>query len=653
MTLFENTPCRFPPLAGWIGGLCLLLSLSALAPSVCQAQEQAKILVKSNVAEANVVVDGAVVGETEEDGTVLIGDLTPGERTVELRKSGYWNASQRVTLESGLTKPLSLSLSPRSGGNVGKLIVQTNVEGAAVSLDGQERGETGPEGRFVISGVGPGQHRVVIEKEGYQAASRTVVYEEGQSGLAQTVPFQLVELGAERPPVAGLEPDQTVEAESADEDGVPDSIDTTFPTEDDGAGNEPALFVDAGVADATVQVDDSVYGRTEADGWFRVPVDSGKHQVTVSKEGFSTAQKTARLAAGEERALSLNLQPTYLGQTDTGGVLLFILVLTGGVGLVAAFVVLINRPRGTFGYQVREWMGVSQRTSYKLASWVLHPFQDRRPFDKYYLIRELRSGEFATVHLADDPEASRQVRLRVLDNPYATDSEHAQSFLEGGRILQDLRESAPEAPIVTVYRYGREDWKDDGRPFIAMEYFQGKTLITYMKENKTLSVKEALLIIRQVCIALRAAHEKDICHGHLTPANIILTQEASRPTIKLTGFGERGHRYTTAILTDGHPGSTTSYLAPEKFEHGRGTPQSDMYAVGMLFYKMVTGEPPFVHENPVRIVEMQKEMDPPDLPGHVPATLRPLFYRMVSKDANKRPTAKNVISTLDLIEVVA
>jgi hypothetical protein len=619
---------------------------------MCRAQEQAKILVKTNVAEVSVVVDGAVVGQTDEDGRALIGDITPGQRTVELRKSGYWNASQRVTLEAGLTTPLTLRLNPRTGSNVGNLIVETNVTGAAVRLDGEEMGETGLAGRYVISAVEPGQHRVVVEKEGYQTASRTVEYQEDQVGLTRTVRFQLVEPGVEKPPVAGLDGDQGGEVEIAAGEGIPDSINTAFPTEEDTRGR-PTLVVDAGLADATVQVDDSVLGQTGTDGQLRVPVDSGTHDVAVSKEGFLTAQTTAQLEVGEERALSLNLQRTYLGQTDTGGILLLILVLIGGGGLVAMLVVFINRPRGTLGYQIRGWLGVSRRTSYKLASWVLHPFQDRRPFDKYYLIRGLRSGEFATVYLADDPEASRQVRLRVLDNPYATDSEHAQSFLEGGRILESLQESAPDAPIVTVYRYGREDWKDDGRPFIAMEYFQGKTLITYMKENRSLPVKEALSIIRQVCIALRVAHEKDICHGHLTPANIIVTQEAPRTKLKLTGFGERGHRYTTAILTDGNPGSTTSYLAPEKFEHGRGTWQSDMYAVGMLFYKMVTGKPPFVHENPVRIVEMQKEMEPPELPERVPPTLRPIFYRMVSKDPNKRPTAKNVISTLDLIEVVA
>jgi serine/threonine-protein kinase len=78
-----------------------------------------------------------------------------------------------------------------------------------------------------------------------------------------------------------------------------------------------------------------------------------------------------------------------------------------------------------------------------------------------------------------------------------------------------------------------------------------------------------------------------------------------------------------------------------------------MYALGMLFYKMLTGTPPFIHENPVRIVEMHEEEEPPELPERVPPTIKPVFYRMVSKDPERRPTAKKVISVLDLIQIGA
>jgi len=614
------------------------LLLLLLAPSVCQAQ-LSEILVESNVANAIVVVDGQEVAQTNAEGLAFVEALSPGRHTVELRKPGYWNGSVRVSLEAGLTTPVTLKLRPRSNTSVGNLLVETNVSGALVSIDGEAIGETGPGGEVFVSGVEPGRHRIVVEKDGYGTASSTVVYD--GEGLDRTTRLQLARGEAS----SSLDDQGTITAGA----GIPDSVAASFPSIGGAGPDEPTLIVDAGVAGATVRVNDSIEGRTGRNGQLRVPVDTGQYRVAARKEGLLPAQAEARVDAGEERTLRLNLQQQGPGGPTT---VIFFLVLSmlGLGGIVAVFVLVISGTGGPMVRWLQRTLGVTRRVRYRLARWVRHPFQDRTPFDHYYLIRELRSGEFATVYLADDPERRQRVRLRILDNPYATDEDHAESFLEGGRILQHLHEAEPDSPIVTAYRCGRENGAADGRPFIALEYFRGQTLAAYMKEQGELEVDEALAIIRHLCVGLRVAHEHGIPHGHLTPANIVITHEGPPPPIRLTGFGDRGPRYTTEILTDGYPGNTTSYLSPEKFEDGQGTWQSDMYAVGMLFYKMLTGTPPFVHKNPVRIVEMHKEMSPPDLPERVPSTIKPVFYRMVSKDPNRRPTAKNVISTLDLIQ---
>jgi hypothetical protein len=609
---------------------------------VCPAQ-LSEIIVEANVTDAVVVVDGREVAQTNAEGLAFIEALAPGRHTVELRKPGYWNASVRVRLEPGLTTPVVLELRPRSNSDAGNLLVETNVAGALVSIDGEAMGETGPGGQIFVSGVEPGRHRVVVEKEGYGSASSTVVYD--GTGLDRTTRLQLAEGGGAAPSASG-DDSGTITAGA----GIPDSIAASFPSMGTPGPAEPTLVVDAGVAGATVRVNDSIRGRTGRNGRLRVPVDTGRYRVAARKEGLLPAQATARVGPAEERTLRLNLQQQG-PSGPTSLVLFLVLSLLGLGGIVAVFVLVISGTGGPVVRWLQRTLGVSRRTRYRLARWVRHPLQDRTPFDRYYLIRELRSGEFATVYLADDPERRQRVRLRILDDPYAGDEDHAASFLEGGRILQRLHEAAPDSPIVTAYRCGREHGADDGRPFLALEYFQGRTLMTYTKEQGALDVDEALAIVRQICVGLRTAHENGVPHGHLTPANIIVAHAPPPPTITLTGFGDRGHRYTTEILTDGYPGSTTSYLSPEKFEHGRSTWQSDMYAVGMLFYKMVTGTPPFVHENPVRIVEMHKEEPPPDLPERVPSTIKPVFYRMVSKDPDRRPTAKNVISTLDLIQV--
>lgn len=616
--------------------------MGLLGPSVSRAQ-LSEVLVESNVADATVVVDGAPFAQTNEEGVALVEGLAPGRHTVELRKAGYWNASVRVTLEPGLTTPVVLELRSRSGSGVGNLLVETNVSGAVVALDGEEIGETGPTGQIFVSGVAPGQHQIVARKDGYQSVSRIVTIDE--TGLDRTTRLQLAEATGAAPAADAPEPTITAGTE------LPDSLDPSFPTGGEIRTRQPALVVNAGVAEATVRVDDSVRGRTGPSGQLRVRVDSGQHQVAVSKEGGPSAQATAELDLGEERTVTLDLQQSAQGpRTDTGVVPVLVLSLLGLSVVVIVFVIVISKPGGTVARWLEEGLGVSNQTRYELARWIRHPFEERQRFDRYDLLRELRSGEFATIYLADDSEMRRRVRLRILDDPYAGKPNHVESFLEGGRILQDLRESAPEAPIVTAYRCGRENGDESGRPFLSLEYFRGKTLGTHLKEQDVLAVDDAIAVIRQVCVGLQAAHENDVTHGTLTPATVILTQETPQFEIKLTGFEDRGYKYTTEILTDGYRDRTTSYLSPEKFENGRSTWQSDMYAVGMLFYTMVTGSPPFIHDNPVRIVEMHKDDDPPALPDRVPSTIRPVFYRMVSKDPERRPPAKNVISVLDLVE---
>ncbi len=605
------------------------------------------VLVESNVSNATVAIDGTDLTRTNEEGVALIEALAPGQHTVELRKVGYWNASVRVTLEPGLTTPVVLELRRRKGSDGGSLLLETNVSGTLVLLDGEEIGETSPTGQIFVSGLEPGQHQIVARKEGYESVSRVVTIDE--TGLDRTTRIQMTEVSEGGPsvPSSDDEPEPTITAGQE----IPDSVGASVPTGGTVRTRQPALVVDAKVGDATVRVDDSARGQTGPGGQLRVRADTGQHRVTVKKEGRPAAQATVELGRGDERTLTLDLRRAELAdQTGSGVVPVLLLSLLGLSVVVVVFVVVISKPGGTVVRWLEEGLGLKDETRYELARWIQHPFRDGQPFDRYYLVRELRSGEFATIYLADDPEMRRRVRLRILDDPYAWKPDHVENFLEGGHILQDLRESAPDAPIVTMHRCGRENGADDGRPFLSLEHFQGETLGTQLKDHGVFAVEDAIAVIRQVCVGLQAAHEHEISHGHLTPAAIIVTQEAPRPEIKLTGFGDRGFKYTTEILTDGYPDRTTSYLSPEKFENGRSTWQSDIYSAGMLFYTMVTGSPPFTHDNPVRIVEMHKDVSPPDLPERVPSTIRPVFYRMVSKDADQRPTAKNVVSVLDLVE---
>lgn len=623
----------------WFAGVCVLWMVF-LGPPVGQAQT-ADVLVESSVSDATIRVDGEVVGQTNDEGEALVGALSPGRRTVELRKAGYWNASTRVTLEPELTTRVRLEMRTRAEANGGTLFVETNVSQAVVSVDGEQVGFTGPTGETYATDLGPGPHRVIVQKDGYEPASRTVTFSEPD--LDRTVRLQLVPreggteeaLADESSPASDSERERrgVITAGTGGPPSSPETVDTSGVSSlDDHPGRRARLIVDAGVEGGRVFVNDSSYGRTSTDGRIVVSLVPGPHRIAVEKDGYVPIEKSTRLAAGEEHTVTLHPEPaSALSTVDLPLVSLFFVSLLVLAGVVAAFFIISGWKAGTF------------------TRW----FWGKAHFDRYVVLEMLRRSEFSTVHLANDSVTNQQVALKVLDDPYADKSDHVQQFLEKGRTLQRIRETDPDAPIIDVYRVGRKDDEGDGRPFIALEHLEGDNLLAHLKTTGRLNIPQAVSAIRQVCVGLRAAHNNEVYHGSLSPDNLIVTAVEPGFKIKLIGFGLGGDEYATQAMTDTTVGSAVAYTAPEQLQNGRGDWRSDMYAVGMLFYKLVTGAPPFAAEDPHRVMKMHTEAAPPDLPEHVPSYVKPVFYRMVSKDPDRRPTASRVVSVLDLIQVAA
>ena len=624
--------------ARWGIGLLLLSSMVVLFPPPAQAQ-LSELFVESNVENATILFDGEEVGQTNEEGTAVIGALEPGEHTLEIQKAGYWSASTRVTLEPDLTTRVTLTLMPRPEDQGGSLLINTNVADAVVQVDGEQVGLTGPRGRAYTTGLAPGPHRVVVEKEGYTSASRTVSFDE--PGLDRIVELRLMR-GAATAETSTDEGDQGAEGSPQVEitagGGLPDSLQTVTDTVPESARlGFSQLIVDAGVEGATISVNDSVYGRTEEDGELRVQMSPGDYQIAVRKDGFTSAQTAANLGAGEQRRLSLILKPAATAQAGPLEAMgdnlmyLFIATLLALTGIVAAFVAIAGWEKGVF------------------TRW----FRDSVRFDRYDVLDVLRRTEFTTVHLANDPHQNRQVALTVLDDPYADRPNHVQQFLNKGLRLQKIKETDPNAPVLEVYRVGRKNDGEDGRPFVAHEHLEGETLLNHLKEVGRLDTNQALATIRQICVGLQAAHDIGIHHGSVSPETIIVTQKSPEFKVKLIGFGLAASQPSTQVVTDSVGGSTAAYVAPEQLQNGQGSWRSDMYAVGMLFYKLVTGAPPYADDDPTRVMKRQQQEPRPDLPDSVPEYVKPVFYRMVSKEADRRPKASRVVSVLDLIQSAA
>jgi len=605
MDLSSRPPLLIRRISG-LRGLLLLLAL-LMTPSVCWGQSST-LLVDTNVGEATIRVDGQRMGQTNQKGTALIDTLQAGSYTVELQKAGYWTASSKVQLEPGLTSTVTLNLTARPA-EQGRIQLRANVSGAAVLVDGNAVGKTGPDGWIEASGLASGSHKVVVHKDGYQQMTQTVSLD--SSNWERTLDVQL----AERRTAAAAAPSPDSAAPSAS------------------PRQTARLLIDAGRPDALVRLNDSTRGTTDANGLLSTRVTPGQYTISVDKTDFRPTDTTLYLGAGNQRSLSLPITPRDAGSSGTLPLLSQLSapwLLTGLgllIGVVGAIVALVNLSRtGADGPLLWPWR--------------------RKRFDRYEVHDVIQRSEFSTVYRANDPVEHGPVTLTVLDDPYAADPDHVQPFLDKGQTLRSVHETAPDAPIVDVHRVGRNDDSADGRPFIVFETLDGEALLSHLKNTPTLETAAALSITRQVCTGLKVAHAHDVHHGTLGPENVIVTQDTPEYSIKLVGFGLQSQHNTSHDVG----GGGASYRAPEQLLDGRSDRQSDMYSAGMLFYKLVTGAPPYADENPIRVLKNQEEDPKPDLPDHIPTHVHPVFHSMISKDPERRPTASRVISVLDLLE---
>lgn len=623
----------------WIGTAVLLWGL-LLIPSVCEAQS-AKLLIEANVPGATIELDGRAIGQTNQDGTALIDSLKNGWRTVTLRKTGHWTASSQVRLEPTLTTTVSLTLAPRPTSSQppesrvtenrstesqpekprpqeksGGLRVKTNVANATVLVDGRPARRTDPDGNALLKELSSGPHKISVQKDGFAHATQRITLNE--SGRRRTIWLYLspdVPATANAPPPSDSLPSPN------------DSLPSNPPVES-AAPETAELVVEAGVPDATVFVDDSARGHTNANGVLTLQAAPGTHRIAIRKEGYTPTRTITQLDAGTQNTLTLS--PTrisssnathFLRQWVDDRPLLLASALIGLMGLVIA---------------------VLQLPNWNAASVFRWPWSYER-FDRYALHSVLQRGEFSTVYRADAPQHG-QVALTVLDDPYASDRTQAASFLDKGRTLQQIHETDPDAPLIDVYRIGREGDAADGRPFIVLEHLEGDPLLSHLKDLDTLGTDEALSVMRQVCAGLQVAHANDVHHGHLTPDNVIVTQTAPY-RIKLVGFGVQPQPAAPHDVA----GTPTPYRAPEQLRDGRSDWRSDMYAAGMLFYKIVTGGALHAHAASSRMPKRRPENPTPPLPDRIPDHVTPVFHQMISQDPDRRPTAARVTSVLNLL----
>ena len=247
----------------------------------------------------------------------------------------------------------------------------------------------------------------------------------------------------------------------------------------------------------------------------------------------------------------------------------------------------------------------------------------------YEYVRELGVGGMATVYLAIQTSLDRSVAIKVMKRAGA-DENFEKRFLLEGRTMAKL----PHRNIVGVFDIVQNETIN----YIAMEYLGGGTLSDSMRQG--LSLSEAIAIVVQIGGALQFAHEAGVVHRDLKPANIMFRDPQS-PVLTDFGIARAKDATSTRLTQTGMMIGTPTYMSPEQAMGGDVDGRSDQYSLGILFYEMLTGAPPFGGETPLNVVLAHINQPPPPLP---PAFMhfQPVMDRMLAKDKENRYPDLNV-----------
>ncbi|WP_338265943.1 serine/threonine-protein kinase [Corallococcus caeni] len=263
---------------------------------------------------------------------------------------------------------------------------------------------------------------------------------------------------------------------------------------------------------------------------------------------------------------------------------------------------------------------------------------------EYELRSRIGVGGMGLVYDGIQPLIGKRVAVKVLRPELAHSSEQVARLLAEARAVNAIRHRG----IIDIFGFGQ---LPDGRQYIVMEYLDGQPLDAILAEKGRLPVPEALSLLDEVLAALGAAHGAGVVHRDLKPSNIFLVRQPDGSRyVKLLDFGlaKRGEGPTvrTAQTRTDMVVGTPEYMAPEQARGQSVGPMTDLYAMGVVTFEIVTGRLPFIGSSPVDLLMKHVEARPPrpsefvpDLPPAVDA----FILQMLTKDPETRPNSADVL----------
>jgi serine/threonine-protein kinase len=274
--------------------------------------------------------------------------------------------------------------------------------------------------------------------------------------------------------------------------------------------------------------------------------------------------------------------------------------------------------------------------------------QPGQQLDHYSIEREIACSGMATIYLAKDLRTGCQIAIKV---PHI-EAECDVAFFERFRREEQIGQKLDHPGVVKVFR-------NDGRSrlYIVMEWVEGKSLRALLNEQHKLTPERAVAITLQICDALEYLHRQGVIHRDLKPENIILSPgDEPGDHAKLIDFGIAGcvgaRRLTFGKLSNTM--GTPDYISPEQVQGKRGDARSDLFALGVMLYEMLTGRAPFQGSNPLAVMNARlrnNPVPPRQIEPAIPPQLQTVIYRALERDPRDRyATAKDFAYDLNHLD---
>ncbi|WP_277584121.1 Stk1 family PASTA domain-containing Ser/Thr kinase [Psychrobacillus antarcticus] len=252
----------------------------------------------------------------------------------------------------------------------------------------------------------------------------------------------------------------------------------------------------------------------------------------------------------------------------------------------------------------------------------------KRISGRYKLLEMIGGGGMSNVYLAHDMILDRDVAMKVLRYDFANEEELRRRFQREALSATSLT----HPHIVNIYDVG----EDEDIHYIVMEYVKGKTLKEYIQLNSPVSPTKSVIIMKQLTSAISTAHNNHIIHRDIKPQNILLDEEGN---VKVTDFGIAMALSATSYTQTNSVLGTVHYLSPEQARGGTATKQSDIYALGIVLFELLTGQLPFSGESAVSIALKHLQTETPSIRKIIPSipqSIENVVMKATAKDPKDR-----------------